>query len=290
VSMNWRTRKNEKRGAIDLSSSAVVMGILNVTPDSFSDGGEFSTLELAMIRAQKMRDEGAHIIDVGGESTRPGAVAVSVDEELARVLPVILALRSLVEFDDIYISVDTSKSAVAREAIKAGADIVNDVSGFTADQQMAVVCAAEGVGVVVMHMQGTPETMQDDPSYEDVVDELGRFFAERLKTLTDAGIAKECIIFDPGIGFGKTDAHSLELLANIGELSVSGRPVLLGVSRKSIFGRLLEIENPIERDAATIAMTTLARRNGCMLHRVHNVKGNHDALKMTERLIAVTTR
>jgi len=288
--MIWRTAKHEKRGGIDLSSEAVVMGILNVTPDSFSDGGECSTLAMAINRAREIRCEGAKIIDIGGESTRPGAEAVSVDEEIARVVPVIRALRQLAEFDLIYISVDTSKSEVAREAITAGADIVNDISGCTADPEMAVLCAAEGVGVVVMHIQGIPETMQDDPIYNDVVDEVRAFFSERCKTLTECGIAKECICFDPGIGFGKKDKHNLELLANIDELSVADRPMLLGVSRKSIFGRLLEIEDPQERDAATIAMTTLARRNGCMLHRVHDVKGNHDALRMTEQLLAVTTR
>lgn len=288
--MIWRAIKHVKRGEIDLSSVAVVMGILNVTPDSFSDGGKHSTIEVAINRAREMRDEGAQIIDIGGESTRPGAEAVSVDEEIARVVPVIHALRRLADFDDVFISVDTSKSAVAREAITAGADIVNDVSGCTADPEMAILCAAEGVGLVVMHMQGTPETMQDDPSYRHVVADVKTFFAERLETLTDAGIAKECICFDPGIGFGKTDTHNLSLLANIAKLGVADRPILLGVSRKSIFGRLLEIENPQERDAATIAMTTLARRNGCMLHRVHDVKGNHDALRMTEQLLAVTTR
>ena len=278
------------RGEIDLSSEAVVMGILNVTPDSFSDGGEWDSLELAVNRACELRDAGAKIIDIGGESTRPGAESVSADEEMARVVPVIRALRQMREFDEIYLSVDTSKSAVAREAIHAGADIVNDVTGCTADPEMMALCATEGVGVVVMHMQGSPETMQDNPSYENVVDEVRAFFSERLKTLTAAGIAEECLCFDPGIGFGKTDSHNLELLANIGKFSVSERPVLLGVSRKSIFGRLLGIEQPQDRDAATIAMTSLARRNGCMLHRVHDVKGNDDALRMCEQLLAVKAR
>jgi dihydropteroate synthase len=288
--MIWKTKKHQRRGEIDLSSQAVVMGILNVTPDSFSDGGEWSSLEMAIDRARAMRDEGAKIIDIGGESTRPGASAVSVDEEISRVVPVIAALRELAEFDETYISVDTSKSAVAREAIAAGADMVNDVTGCIADPEMAAVCASEGVGLVVMHMQGTPETMQDYPIYEDVVDEVRAFFAERLKTLTDAGVAKECICFDPGIGFGKTEAHNLELLANIGKLSVADRPVLLGVSRKSMLGRLLGIDHPQDRDAATIAVTAFARRKGCMLHRVHEVKGNYDALRITERLLAVKAR
>lgn len=264
------------------------MGILNVTPDSFSDGGMSDTLELAIMRAREMRDEGAIIIDVGGESTRPGAALVSVEEEISRVVPVIRGLREMVEFDEIYLSVDTSKAAVARAAIEAGADIVNDVSGCMADADMVGLCAAEGVGVVVMHMQGTPATMQDDPSYEDVRREVQEYFSERYEALTRAGVDAECVCFDPGIGFGKTDAHNLSLLANIDEISVEGRPVLLGVSRKSIFGRLLGIENPQERDAATVAVTTLARRRGCMLHRVHDVRGNYDALRVTEKMMAVT--
>lgn len=262
------------------------MGILNITPDSFSDGGQWNSLEMAIHRARGMRDEGAKIIDIGGESTRPGAKAVSVDEELSRVVPVIRALRAMAEFDETYLSVDTSKSEVAREAIIAGADIVNDVSGLRADLEMAKLCAAEGVGVVVMHMQGIPQTMQDNPSYENVVDEVIAFFNERFHALAGAGIAKECICFDPGIGFGKTDLHNLELLANMDKLSIAAHPLLLGVSRKSLFGRILGIENPSERDAASIAMTVLAREKGCMLHRVHNIKGNYDALRMTEHILA----
>ena len=261
------------------------MGILNVTPDSFSDGGECGSVEQAIQRAREMRDEGALIIDIGGESTRPGAVAVGVDEEVARVVPVIGRLRALEEFDGVYISVDTSKSVVAEAAIQAGADIVNDVTGCMADAGMMGLCAREGVGVVVMHMQGTPETMQDDPSYEDVRGEVQEFFRERLDALVIAGVDAECVCFDPGIGFGKRDADNLSLLANIDRISVGERPVLLGVSRKSIFGRLLGIDEPKERDAGTIAMTVLARQSGCMLHRVHEVRGNVDALRMAEQLI-----
>ncbi len=283
--MIWRTKNAEFRGEIDLSHEAVVMGILNVTPDSFSDGGAWNTLEMAIHRARAMRDEGARIIDIGGESTRPGAEVVSVDEEISRVVPVISALRNLAEFDKTYLSVDTTKSEVAGEAIRAGADIVNDVSGCMADPDMAKLCAASGVGVVVMHRQGTPKTMQDNPSYEHVVQEVKAYFFERFQTLTAVGIAEECICFDPGIGFGKTDQHNLELLSNLHQLSVAARPLLLGISRKSLFGRILGIDNPFERDAATIAMTVFARQKGCMLHRVHNIKANVDALKMTERLL-----
>lgn len=274
-----------KRGGIDLSSEAVVMGILNVTPDSFSDGGECCSVEQAIQRAREMCAEGALIIDVGGESTRPGAMAVGEAEELARVVPVIQGLRALGEFDEVYISVDTSKSMVAEAAILAGADIVNDVTGCTGDADMMGLCAREGVGVVVMHMQGTPETMQNDPRYEDVSGEVQDFFTERLEALVVAGVDEDCVCFDPGIGFGKTDAHHLSLLSNIDLISVAGRPILLGVSRKSIFGRLLGIDQPKGRDAATIAMTALARSKGCMVHRVHDVRGNHDALRMAEQLM-----
>lgn len=290
--MIWRTRghgqQNVKRGSIDLTSEAVIMGILNVTPDSFSDGGDSYSIELAIQRASEIRSEGAKIIDIGGESTRPGADPVSADEEMKRVVPVIEALRNLAEFDDVWISVDTTKSAVAEAAIQAGADIVNDVSGCTSDPEMVALCAREGVGVVVMHMQGTPETMQNNPSYEDVRREVQSYFSERFDVLTSVGVDEECICFDPGIGFGKTDAHNLQLLKSIDMMTVYSRPVLLGVSRKSLFGRLLEINEPKDRDAATVAITALARQNGCMLHRVHDVKGNLDAVKMAECLKAIS--
>lgn len=283
--MIWRTKKHHLRGEIDLTSESVVMGILNVTPDSFSDGGIYSTTELAIQRAQKMRDEGAKIIDIGGESTRPGAVPVTATLEAERVLPVIFALRGLAEFDNTWLSVDTSKSAVAGEAISLGADIINDVTGCTADPEMAALCAREEVGLVVMHMQGSPEMMQDNPRYGDVVADVKEFFSERVKALVDSGLKKEFICLDPGIGFGKTDEHNLSLLERISELGVKRRPVLLGISRKSIFGRLLDIKDTGERDAATVAMTVLARSQGCMVHRVHDVKGNADALRMTEVLM-----
>jgi len=283
--MIWRTKDDAQRGEIDLSSKAVVMGILNVTPDSFSDGGENFSFDTAINRAREMVTEGALIIDIGGESTRPGATAVSVTEEIARVVPVITKLRELKEFDQTYISVDTSKSKVAEAAIKAGADIINDVTGCTVDAEMIPLVARTGVGVVVMHMQGTPETMQDDPSYINVLTEVKEFFSERLQTLTRAGVKEECVCFDPGIGFGKTDTHNLSLLANIDNIVVEERPILLGVSRKSLFSRLLGVNDPQERDAATISMTTMARSKGCMLHRVHEIKGNYDALRMVEHFL-----
>ena len=285
--MTWRTKEATHRGEIDLSTRAKVMGILNVTPDSFSDGGENFLSETAVARANEMVAQGALIIDIGGESTRPGADPVSADDEIARIIPVVKNLRERKKFDNIYISVDTSKVIVAEEALNAGADIVNDVTGCTADPEMASLVAKTGAGVVVMHMQGTPQTMQDNPRYEDVVDEVQTFFAERLEALTSIGVKAESICFDPGIGFGKTDSHNLSLLAHLDKITVADRPILLGVSRKSIFGRLLGENAPQERDAATISMTTMARSKGCMLHRVHDVKGNFDALRMTEHYLNV---
>jgi len=275
--MQWKTR----RRIIDLSQRGMVMGIMNATPDSFSDGGD-CTSENAIRYAIRMMQEGAEIIDIGGESTKPGADPVSVDEELARVIPLIKDLRDV---SDVLISIDTSKAEVARQAIEAGADIVNDVTGCTGDLEMASVCAETGVGIVVMHMQGTPKTMQANPSYADVVSEVQDFFKERYTYLKSQGVAHDAICFDPGIGFGKTQEHNLKLLNSLDKISIENRPLLLGVSRKSLIGKALGIEDPKQRDAATAALTTQARLAGCMLHRVHAVRENVDALRMIEEVM-----
>jgi dihydropteroate synthase len=267
---------------IDLSRCAQVMGILNVTPDSFSDGGCFDNVEKALNHAREMITQGALMIDIGGESTRPGSTEVSEAEELARTIPAIEKLRQ--EWDGL-ISIDTKKAAVAAEAIRAGADIVNDVSGLTADPEMISVCTNSNCGLVVMHMQGIPETMQNHPSYHEVVNDIRAFFDERLATLTAAGIERERICFDPGIGFGKTLEHNLTLLKYLDQRAPEGQPLLLGVSRKSFFAKLFDAEKPMERDAATVAVTALARQQGVMLHRVHDVKGNLDALRVTEAMM-----
>jgi len=267
---------------MDLTHRARVMGILNVTPDSFSDGGTHLAVETALSHAKRMIAEGAEIIDIGGESTRPGAVEVPVSEEIDRTVPVITALRK--KWDG-WISIDTSKAAVAREALAAGADVVNDVSGLTADSEMAALCAATGCGVVVMHMQGNPRTMQKIPCYEDVVAEVREFFAKRLDALTGVGIAAESICFDPGIGFGKNLEHNLALLRSLDSLAVSGRPLLLGVSRKSFISRLLGTADLVDREWPTVALTSAAREQGVMLHRVHSVKPNVEALKMVEAIL-----
>ncbi len=278
VRMIWKVNGQ----VVDLSRYAQVMGILNVTPDSFSDGGCFNQVEKAMNRAREMIQQGALMLDIGGESTRPGAAEVSESEELQRTIPVIERLRN--EWDGL-ISIDTKKAGVAEAALRAGADIVNDVSGLTADPEMISVCAKSGCGVVVMHMQGTPETMQENPTYLEVVSEIRSFFEERLATLTAAGMDRGRICFDPGIGFGKSLEHNLTLLKHLNQLAPDGQPLLLGVSRKSFLAKLCDAQLPAERDKASAAMTALARQQGVMLHRVHDVKGNLDALRVCEGLL-----
>lgn len=277
--MIWKTSDSN----LDLTDRAQVMGILNVTPDSFSDGGKFSGHDAAMAHARVMIAEGAAIIDIGGESTRPGAAPVNTEEEIRRTIPVIRSLRA--EWDEL-ISIDTTKAAVAKAAIEAGADIVNDVSGLTADPEMIAVCAGSNCGIVVMHMQGTPIDMQKNPSYENVVAEISAFFEERLETLSAAEIDPARICFDPGIGFGKSLEHNLTLLRNLDQLAPAGCPLLLGVSRKSFIAKLSGTDLPVDRDAATIVITTQARLKGIMLHRVHDVRGNLAALRTTEGLLA----
>ena len=276
--MIWKTN----RGTTDLSRQAQVMGILNVTPDSFSDGGEHDGVETALEHARRMISEGAAIIDIGGESTRPGAAPVDAPEEISRTAPVIEALRR--EWDGL-ISIDTSKARVAAAALEAGADIVNDVSGLLADPDMTGVCVAGRCGVVVMHMQGTPRTMQAAPHYEDVVREVAEFFEERLRTLTACGIDADALCFDPGIGFGKNLDHNLALLRALDRISAGNRPILLGISRKSFIGKLLGTDDLASREWPTIAITANAREKGVMLHRVHSVRPNVEALRMTEAIL-----
>lgn len=269
---------------LDLTRRAQVMGILNVTPDSFSDGGHFAAHDTALGHALKMIEEGAVIIDIGGESTRPGAIPVETEEEIRRTVPVIRSLRA--EWDGL-ISIDTTKAAVAQAALKAGADIVNDVSGLTSDPKMAAVCAGSQCGIVIMHMRGTPAEMQENPTYSDVVAEVRKYFQDRLETLGSQGIDPTRLCFDPGIGFGKTLDHNLDLLRHLDELAPPGFPLLLGVSRKSLIGKLTGTDLPADRDAATFALTAMARTKGIMLHRVHEVNGNLAALRAAEGLMGV---
>jgi dihydropteroate synthase len=276
--MQWQTRHQ----TLDLTRCGRVMGILNVTPDSFSDGGRHDALESALDHARRMIAEGAEIIDIGGESTRPGAAMICAEVEISRTVPVIRALRA--EWNGL-ISIDTWKASVAREALAAGVDIVNDISGLTGDPEMTAVCRESGCGVVVMHRQGTPETMQRAPYYADVVREVREYFLERLATLTQAGISAEALCFDPGIGFGKTVDHHLELLRALDQLAPAGRPMLLGVSRKSFIGRVLESERAEDREWPTVALTARARELGVRLLRVHEVKPNLQALRMIEAIL-----
>jgi dihydropteroate synthase len=250
-----------------------IMGIVNVTPDSFSDGGLYLDPDRAIEHGRALAAEGADLLDVGGESTRPGAGAVSAEEELGRVAPVVGALAAA---DGAAISIDTSKAAVAEAALGAGATMVNDVTALRADPELAAVCAASGCDLVLMHMLGTPRTMQDDPRYDDVVVDVKAFLAERIETAVEAGIAEERISVDPGIGFGKTVAHNLELLRRLGELRVLGRPVVVGTSRKSFLGRLTG-RGVDERLGATTAANVLALANGADVLRVHDVAAAREA-------------
>lgn len=258
----------------ELGQVPLIMGIVNVTPDSFSDGGHFLAQQAAVDHAMKLTTEGADILDVGGESTRPGANEVSLDEELRRVIPVI---EQLVKLTTVPISVDTSKAEVARHALRAGACIVNDISGLLFDPDMIEVCRESRCGVSVMHIQGTPRTMQAEPHYDDVVGEICEYFAERLATLEQAGIAPERIVLDPGIGFGKTAQHNLEILSNISAFQALGRPVLIGHSRKRFLKKLIQREVD-ERLFGTVGVTLALARQHVDLVRVHDVAANRDAL------------
>ena len=268
---------------IDLTRRALLMGVLNVTPDSFSDGGEFFATEAAVKHGLAMAESGADIIDVGGESTRPGATPVSPNEEMERVLPVIEQLAQAIS---IPISIDTSKAAVARAAIDRGATIINDITGGRGDAEMFALAAEKQVALILMHMQGTPETMQLAPSYDDVVSEVADFFRQRYAAAVRSGIDPICIAFDPGIGFGKTVAHNLELLANLPRLRVENRPLVVGVSRKSFLGKISDA--PADRASATVALTAMLRERGAHVLRVHDVAPNINALRTTEALLAAT--
>lgn len=258
------------------------MGVLNVTPDSFSDDGEFFTAEKAIEQGARMAAEGAQIIDVGGESTRPGAEPVSAEEELARVLPVIAKLREKVSA---LISIDTTKAAVAVRALDAGASIINDVSGGRADPEMMRTAAEKKAAFIIMHMQGTPRTMQANPHYDNVVTEVADFFRQQYGRALECGIESMAIAFDPGIGFGKTVEHNIELLANLPRLRVHDRPIVVGVSRKSSIGQMIGSDDMVDRLAPTIAFTALLRERGANVLRVHDVKENVAALRVTERFL-----
>jgi dihydropteroate synthase len=265
---------------------AMVLGIVNVTPDSFSDGGRYFRTEDAIEHGLSLVNEGADLLDVGGESSRPGAAPVPEAEELERVVPVV---RGLAARTAVPISVDTYKPAVARAALEAGAAIINDITGLRHPDMLATARIFDA-GVIVMHMQGTPQTMQVNPTYTDVFDEVGEFFEARLQTLAEAGIAREQVVLDPGIGFGKTAAHNLELLGRLEEYRRFGRPLCLGVSRKGFFGKLLG-RSPNDRLAASLAAVCYAlARDSAQLIRVHDVAATRDAVRLFQQLDTIRAR
>lgn len=275
--MIWQTF----RRTINLEHQGCIMGILNVTPDSFSDGGKFIDPTIAVHRALQMEHEGAAIIDIGGESTRPSAPSVPVVDELARVLPVIQALRAQ---SDVIISIDTMKPEVAAAAIAAGADIINDVGGFR-EPAMRELAARTGAGCVIMHMQGNPQTMQQQPAYENVVHEVQEFFAAAYDFLRSAGVHPHQIVFDPGIGFGKRVEHNRSLLLRLSDMGIHHRPILLGVSRKSFLSTITGNSALSSRNWPTVALTSYARHHGVRILRVHDILPNYHALRMTEAIM-----
>ncbi|HTU84913.1 MAG TPA: dihydropteroate synthase [Solirubrobacteraceae bacterium] len=274
----------EPAGPERAGSEFTIMGVVNVTPDSFSDGGRYLDAAAAIEHGLSLVSEGADILDVGGESTRPGAAPVTEREELRRVIPVIEGL--IASGCAARISIDTFKSGVAARAVAAGAGLVNDVTALRGDPDMAGVVAAAGAECCLMHMLGDPRTMQDDPQYDDVVSDVKGFLEDRMAFAVAAGIGIERILVDPGIGFGKTVAHNLELLRRLRELVDLGRPVVIGTSRKSFLGRLTGRESPDDRLAATVATNVLAYERGARVFRVHDVGPVRDALTVTAATVS----
>ena len=268
-------RTKTRVGSLTFGPEPVLMGVLNVTPDSFSDGGEFFGVEPAVAQAEKMFDEGAQVIDVGGESTRPGSNPVSPEEELRRVLPVIQGMLSA--RPNSIVSIDTYRSSIAEAALDAGARAVNDVTAL-GDPRMAGLMAERGCPIILMHMLGEPKSMQQHPRYKDVVREVRDFLAERAQQAIRAGVEVENIILDPGIGFGKTLEHNLKLLKRLDSLVELGFPVLVGVSRKSFLGKITGSEDPKSRLFGTVAANVLAYERGASVCRVHDVRANKEAL------------
>ncbi len=258
-----------------------IMGILNVTPDSFSDGGRYCSDARLQARIEELLADGADLIDVGGESTRPGSDAVSTEEELKRVLPAITAIRKL---SSISISVDTTKAEVARQALAAGANIINDISALEGDPAMIEVLSDSQAQVVLMHMQGQPRTMQQAPRYADVVAEVNAYLARRIAWLEGQGLARERMIVDPGLGFGKTLEHNLSILHNLASFRQHGCPVLIGHSRKTFLGAIAQIEKAAERDLATALVSAFCARHHMDILRVHNVAATREALALQAAL------
>lgn len=267
-----------QKKSLDLSFP-VVMGILNVTPDSFSDGGQFNALDAALVQAERMIAAGVSIIDIGGESTRPGAPEVSLEEELKRVIPAIQAIR---QKHDVWISIDTSKAEVMKQAIEAGADLINDVRALQEPGALAVAAKAQ-VPICLMHMQGQPRSMQHNPNYQDVLKEVGEFLEERVAACEEAGIAKELLILDPGFGFGKTIEHNYHLLVHLEAFHQLGLPILAGMSRKSMVFKLLN-KKPAECMVASVTCATIAAMKGAQIIRVHDVEETVEAMRVIQMM------
>ncbi|MDA8170895.1 MAG: dihydropteroate synthase [Nitrospiraceae bacterium] len=265
----------------DFSKRAYIMGILNVTPDSFSDGGLYLEPEKAVERALRMAGEGADIIDIGGESTRPGAAALSAEVEIGRTLPVIEAIKKGAQ---IPVSIDTCKAAVASAALDAGADIINDISAMRFDAAMPGLAARSGAPVILMHMKGTPADMQKNPRYDALIPEILDYLRVSIRLAVDAGVEEEKIIIDPGIGFGKTMEHNLEILKNLESFTGLGKPVLVGPSRKAFIGHILGGAPPADRLEGTIAAATIAIMNGANILRVHDVKEVSKAARVADAI------
>ena len=266
---------------LNLKRKTLVMGIVNVTPDSFSDGGKFFSPEVAISHASKLITQGADIIDIGGESTRPGAKLVSESEELKRVIPVIKKIRS--DNPTILISIDTTKASVAKYAVEAGANIINDVSGLSFDNNMTGIVKSLNVPIVIMHMKGNPQNMQLNPKYKDIVNEILDFFKIKIKIAIQLGINRSMIILDPGIGFGKTVDHNFELLSRLNEFNVLELPIMIGPSRKSFIGITLDLP-PEDRVEGTAAAVSAGVMNGASIVRVHDVKSMKRVVKIIEKI------
>ena len=274
--LDWRLRST----TVTNREHTLIVGVVNVTPDSFSDGGDFSEMDEAIAHGRLLAAQGADIVDVGGESTRPGAAPVSADLESSRVVPVVRALAD----EGIIVSVDTTKATVAAEAVAAGAEIVNDISALS-DPEMATVVADSGAGIVLMHMQGTPRTMQIDPQYEDVVAEVGDWLSAMAESAELSGIAPDRICLDPGIGFGKTITHNLRLLGDLHALTSVGYPLLIGTSRKAFIGAIAGIPEARNRDVSTAATTALGVAAGVIGVRVHDVPGNRQSARVVDAIV-----
>ena len=273
----WKLRNK----TISLGGSPLIMGILNATPDSFSDGGRFNTTKKATHHALKMIHDGADIIDIGGESTRPGSKQIFLNEEINRTIPIIKSLRKL--NDSILISIDTSKSEVARQAMEEGADIINDVTSYNNDLNMPEIVSKYEAGIILMHMQGTPENMQIDPSYDNVIGEVSEFLNKKILDSIESGILKESIIIDPGIGFGKNINQNLTLLKNLDKFT-KVHPTLIGLSRKSFIGKIIGEKDPKDRLAGSLGATAFSIIQGAHILRVHDVKETRDVCEIFKHL------